>query len=197
MNERDVMKVINVDGIERCVRRLGFSGQTQISDIRLGKFVPDAFYDRAKRVLSKPNEQRNLWDKIYLRVKRGDLPRKEDAEGIVKGSYDIVRMIPLNSIFVRGMGPHQIGTVEVERMPFDGRERRWVEEARIELHEELNAGIPSRVPPLVIRLTHNEYGKGELARADYVVFSRRFEKAGWERYFPTAEITKSGAIGGH
>jgi len=194
MGERELMKVINVDGIEKCVRRLGFRNSTQISDIRLGGFVPNAFYDKAKRVLSTPKKDLNWRDKFYLWIKRDDLPSKEDAKGIVAGNYDINRMIQLNAAYMSGVGPHQIGVVEIERRPVEDRAKGWVEEARIELHEELDMGTGQRVPPLSVNLTYNERGNGRLFRADYALFPSRFERADFESYFPTAEIVRRGVI---
>jgi len=189
-----LMKVINIGGIENCIRRLGFRNSTQIMDIRLGGFVPDAFYDKAKRVLSKSEKDLNWGDKFYLWMKGDDLPSKEDAKGIVVGTYDINRMIPLNTAFMNGVGPHQIGAVKLERRPVEDRTKGWVEEAMIELHEGLRIGTALNVPALSIELFYNERGNGGLFRADYAVFPSRFESADFERYFPTAEIIRQDMV---
>lgn len=194
MSERNLMQVINVDGIEKCVKRLGFFGGRRVSDVRLGDFVGDAFYERAKRVLATPREKLNLFDRFYLWAKSGELPNKEDAEGIVVGSYEIDRMIPLNSPFASGVGPHQIGKVDIGRMPVEGRERRWTEEARIELHEEINIGIGASVPPLIIHLTYNERGDGRLIRIDYAVSPGVNTRADFREYFPNEEIVRMDAV---
>jgi hypothetical protein len=198
MNEDGLMKVMNVGGVRNCVERLGFGPQgTPIFDIRLGRFVPDAFYDKAKRVLSKPEFDLGWMDRLYLWRNRKELPSREDAREIVDGTYDINKIIPLNTPFLVGMGPHKVGSVKVERAPIVGNGKRWFgEEMVITLDEEMVLGATRVIPQMIIRVSYNEGGDGRIARDDSLLgYGGKNESANFERYFPTREIVKMNAVG--
>lgn len=197
MNEEGLLKAINIEGIRNAVQALGVSFDRRvIHDLKMGSFVPGAQYAMARRVLAKPEDKLSLFDKLYLWYNRRDLPSRRDIEEMVIGSYDINRMIPLDAAFGDGVGPHQIGSLEIERGPIASRKgRHFSEQLVLRLNQELFVTPINIIPPMLIVAGYNEDGKGEITREDWLPgYDGHNERANLKAYIPDSALFKEEVI---